>query len=66
MSEWNIEEAERVYGVSQWGGGYFRIGENGNVQVTPVPEDTSISIDFQAVIDDIREEGASASTDDSQ
>ena len=57
MSEWNIEEAERVYGVSQWGGGYFRIGENGNVQVTPVPEDTSISIDFQAVIDDIREEG---------
>ena len=57
MSEWNIEEAERVYGVSQWGGGYFRIGENGNVQVTPVPEDTSISIDFQAVIDDIRAEG---------
>lgn len=57
MSEWNIEEAERVYGVSQWGGGYFRIGEKGNVEVTPVPEDTSISIDFKAVIDEIREEG---------
>ena len=24
--EWSVEEAERVYGVSRWGGGYFHIG----------------------------------------
>ncbi|BFT31892.1 biosynthetic arginine decarboxylase [Alteromonas sp. D210916BOD_24] len=57
MSDWSIEEAERVYGVSQWGGGYFKIGENGNVHITPVPEDPSIQIDFNSVIDDIRKEG---------
>lgn len=57
MSEWSIEEAEKLYGVSSWGGGYFEIGENGNVQVTPVPTDKSIRIDFQALIDEIREEG---------
>lgn len=57
MSDWSIEEAERVYGVSQWGGGYFRVGENGNVHVTPVPDDPSIRIDFKAVIEEIRQEG---------
>jgi len=57
LSEWTIEEAEKLYGVSRWGGGYFRIGENGNVKVTPVPSDTSIQIDFKSVIDEIREEG---------
>lgn len=57
MSDWSIEEAERVYGVSQWGGGYFKVGENGNVHITPVPDDTSIQIDFNSVIEDIRKEG---------
>ena len=57
MSDWSIEEAERVYGVSQWGGGYFQVGENGNVHVTPVPDQPSIRIDFKSVIDDIRKEG---------
>ena len=57
MAEWSIEEAEKLYGVSRWGGGYFTIGDNGNVHVTPVPSDPSIRIDFKAVIDEIREEG---------
>lgn len=57
LSDWSIEEAERVYGVSQWGGGYFKVGENGNVHITPVPEDPSIQIDFNSVIDDIKKEG---------
>jgi arginine decarboxylase len=57
LSDWSIEEAERVYGVSKWGGGYFQIGKNGNVHITPVPEDPSIQIDFNSVIEDIRKEG---------
>ena len=57
MAEWSIEEAEKLYGVSRWGGGYFTIGDNGNVHVTPVPSDPSLRIDFKAVIDEIREEG---------
>lgn len=57
LSDWSIEEAERVYGVSQWGGGYFQVGENGNVHVTPVPDDPSIRIDFKSVVEEIRKEG---------
>lgn len=57
MANWSIDEAERVYGVSQWGGGYFQVGENGNVHITPVPEDQSIRIDFKSVLEEIRDEG---------
>ncbi|MEC7470041.1 MAG: arginine decarboxylase, partial [Pseudomonadota bacterium] len=56
-SDWSIEEAERIYGVSRWGGGYFKIGDNGNVHVVPNPSDPSVRIDFKAVIDEILQEG---------
>jgi arginine decarboxylase len=55
-AEWTIADAERVYGVSKWGGGYFEIGENGNVHVIPDPRLNDIRIDMKAVIDEIREE----------
>lgn len=56
-SNWTIEDAERVYGVSRWGGGYFHIGKNGNVQVTPDPKNHDMRIDFKAVIEEIKQEG---------
>jgi len=54
---WSIEDAERVYGVSSWGGGYFKVGQNGNIHVAADPKNPNISIDFQAVVDEILEEG---------
>ncbi len=45
--EWSVEDAERIYGVSSWGGGYFKIGENGNIQVSPDPKNANIKIDFK-------------------
>jgi len=55
-STWSIEDAERTYGVSSWGGGYFSIGNNGNVQVQPDPNHPGVKIDFDAIINEIREE----------
>jgi len=55
-NEWTIEDAERVYGVSSWGGGYFEIGQNGNIHVIPEPRRNDVRIDMKAVIDEIREE----------
>jgi arginine decarboxylase len=55
--EWSVEDAERIYGVSSWGGGYFKIGENGNIQVSPDPKNANIKIDFKSVIDEITLEG---------
>lgn len=54
--QWSIEDAERTYGVSSWGGGYFSIGENGNVKVLPDHTQPDMKIDFGALINEIREE----------
>lgn len=55
-SAWTIEDAERTYGVSSWGGGYFKIGDNGNVHVVPDQNQLDMKIDFDAVLSEIRDE----------
>ncbi|QMT40351.1 arginine decarboxylase [Neisseria shayeganii] len=35
---WNISDSAALYGIKHWGGGYFFIGENGEVTVRPKPE----------------------------
>jgi arginine decarboxylase len=32
---WSVEDSAKIYGINNWGNGYFRINENGNVAVTP-------------------------------
>lgn len=56
-SRWTIDDAEQLYGVSRWGGGYFRIGDNGNLHITPDPANPSVRIDFKSVIHEIQQEG---------
>lgn len=53
-SNWTIEDAERIYGVSRWGGGYFSVGDNGNLQITPNPDSPDVRIDFKAVLAEIQ------------
>ena len=54
---WTIDDAEKLYGVKRWGNGYFEIGENGNLQITPDLNNHTMRIDFKAVLDEIKEEG---------
>ncbi|MFC6438654.1 biosynthetic arginine decarboxylase [Bowmanella sp. JS7-9] len=57
LAKWSIDDAERLYSVKRWGGGYFEVGPNGNLHVTPDPSNTEMRIDIQDVIDEIKEEG---------
>ncbi|MFQ3235855.1 MAG: arginine decarboxylase [Paraglaciecola sp.] len=57
QANWTIEDAERVYGVKRWGAGYFEIGANGNLTITPDLAKKDMRIDFKAVIDEIKDEG---------
>ena len=57
MTNWTIEDAEELYRVKRWGAGYFEIGDNGNLHVTPDQGQEALRIDFKAVIDEIRAEG---------
>jgi arginine decarboxylase len=55
--KWTIDDSENIYRVKRWGDGYFEIGQNGNLHITPDPSNTDMRIDFKAVIDEIKQEG---------
>ena len=55
--DWTVEDSENIYRVKRWGAGYFEIGQNGNLHVTPDPSNKDIRIDFKAVVEEIKQEG---------
>ena len=55
--KWTIEDSENLYRVNRWGAGYFEIGQNGNLNITPDPSNKDIRIDFKTVLEEIKEEG---------
>lgn len=55
--KWTIDDSENIYRVKRWGEGYFEIGQNGNLHITPDPANTGMRIDFKEVIDEIKHEG---------
>jgi arginine decarboxylase len=55
--KWTIEDSENLYRVNRWGAGYFEIGQNGNINITPDLSNKDIRIDFKTVLEEIKEEG---------
>jgi len=51
---WNIDKSEALYRVSRWSDGYFHIGENGHLLMTPSQQDGSVGIDILSVIDEAK------------
>jgi len=51
---WSIDKAERVYGIKQWGGGYFGVSDEGHVTVHPT-QDPNLKIDLKKLVDELRE-----------
>src|SRR5690348_147858 len=52
--EWGVEESARLYGVNQWGQGYFSINAEGHVGVHP-SQDPKQAIDLKKLVDELRE-----------
>ncbi|MCP3428421.1 biosynthetic arginine decarboxylase [Opacimonas viscosa] len=55
-TQWQLEDADALYGISKWGAGYFGLNKQGNVCVTPDPTKDHLQIDFAAVIEEIKQE----------
>jgi len=51
-------EAEKLYGIENWGKGFFSVSDDGNLLVHPTRE-TARFIDLKAVIDDVALRGIS-------
>ena len=56
-SPWSIEESDALYGISNWGCGYFDINSSGHLCVIPDTQNPQMQIDFLQVVAEIREQG---------
>jgi arginine decarboxylase len=57
LNRWTVEDAKELYGIRNWGAGYFDINSEGNVVVTPNPKRPDVAISLKAIIEGISERG---------
>lgn len=60
MGDWTPQDAELLYGVADWSGGYFAVGESGNIEVLPDGTPESPRIDLFDQLNAIRRRGVRA------
>lgn len=53
---WNAEKSAELYGINNWGNGYFRVNQNGNVFVTPNGSQGP-SVDLHELTQDLLDRG---------
>jgi arginine decarboxylase len=51
---WSVEESAKLYGIKNWGQGYFSINPDGHVAVHP-GQDAAKGIDLKKLVDELRE-----------
>ncbi|WP_413583274.1 biosynthetic arginine decarboxylase [Bdellovibrio sp. HCB288] len=56
MSNWSPEKSAALYGINNWGNGYFRINSTGTVSVTPMGA-SGPSVDLHELTQDLLDRG---------
>jgi len=51
---WTRQDSEKLYGIKNWGQGYFSVNDEGHVQVHP-RQDPNIKVDLKKLVDELRE-----------
>ncbi|MBI1337084.1 MAG: biosynthetic arginine decarboxylase [Phycisphaera sp.] len=51
--QWSVDQAAQLYGIRDWGQGYFGVNEQGHVTVYPT-HDPKLGIDLKKLVDDLR------------
>lgn len=54
--DWSVEKSAALYGINNWGNGYYRINDSGNVSVTPKGE-KGPSLDLHELTQDLQDRG---------
>ncbi len=57
LGRWTKEKSEELYGIKNWGAGYFLISDQGEVLVSPYKDNESAAISLMSIISGIRERG---------
>ncbi|WP_444925950.1 biosynthetic arginine decarboxylase [Microbulbifer sp. TRSA002] len=54
-TQWNIAEAGNIYGVNQWGNGYFDIDSQGNVVVKNPSDEEADAVPLMQIVEGMRD-----------
>lgn len=57
LDRWNKEKSEELYGIRNWGAGYFSVSKKGEVLVNPYKNDPETAISLMDIISGILERG---------
>ncbi|PON10183.1 arginine decarboxylase, partial [Candidatus Entotheonella serta] len=53
---WSTADAVELYGIKEWSNGFFRVSDEGNIEVT-IPGEEGRTIDVKALVDELRQRG---------
>ena len=56
MKHWTVQDATSLYGVKEWGNGYFGINAKGHLEITPTQDDT-LSCDVYEIVQSLKKKG---------
>ncbi|MEL7563730.1 MAG: biosynthetic arginine decarboxylase [Dehalobacterium sp.] len=57
LGRWTKQNSEDLYGIKNWGSGYFSISDNGEVMVNPYKDNASSAISLMDIISGVRDRG---------
>ncbi|THB80136.1 MAG: biosynthetic arginine decarboxylase [Desulfobacteraceae bacterium] len=57
FERWKIEQSADLYGLNDWGGGYFHLAENGDLMVMPSPGEISNAVSIPEIVEGIKTRG---------
>ncbi len=56
MKHWTVQDAASLYGIREWGNGYFGINAKGHLEITPTKDD-SLSCDVYEIVQHLKKKG---------
>ncbi len=57
FERWNTTKSTELYGINEWGGGYFSIAENGDLMVMPSPGAVNRAVSIRDILSGIEDRG---------
>jgi arginine decarboxylase len=57
--KWSVKDADQLYSIGRWGGGYFGVNNKGHLCVYPNRKATGPTIDMMEVIEEIKQQNIS-------
>jgi len=57
LDRWTPKKSEELYGIKNWGAGYYNINSSGEVTVSPFGENSDVSVSLMDIISGIKERG---------